>query len=235
MHAGKNTKIKNEKIQRWRIELSCFSYDIVYRAGSLNNGPDTLSRIACLTTPTFNELAKLHDALCHPGVQRTYHFVKCKNLPYSVADVKLMIAKCATCSKLKPKFFKPRETNLIKATQPFERLNMDFKGPLPSNTQNKYLLNIIDEHSRFPFAFPCSDISTKTVIKCLTQLFALFGMPNYIHSDRGSSFMSAELREFLHARGVATSRTTAYNPTGNSQVERYNGIIWKGITLALES
>lgn len=47
--------------------------------------------------------------------------------------------------------------------------------------------------------------------------------------------MSTELREFLHTRGVATSRTTTYNPTGNSKVERYNGIIWKSISLALDS
>lgn len=45
------------------------------------------------------------------------------------------------CSKLKPWFhdFKGIEA-LIKAT-PFERLNIDFKGPLPSLSQNKYILN----------------------------------------------------------------------------------------------
>ena len=33
--------------------------------------------------------------------------------------------------------------------------------------------------------------------------------------------------------GVPTSRTTRYNPRGNGQIERYNGIIWKTIVLAL--
>ena len=33
--------------------------------------------------------------------------------------------------------------------------------------------------------------------------------------------------------GVPTGRTTRYNPRGNGQVERYNGIIWKTIVLAL--
>lgn len=60
-------------------------------------------------------------------------------------------------------------------------------------------------------------------------------MPAYIHSDRGSSFMSAEMKSFLHARGVASSRSTPYNPQGNGQVERYNGIVWKSVTLALRS
>jgi len=47
--------------------------------------------------------------------------------------------------------------------------------------------------------------------------------------------MSRELREFLTSKGVSTSRTTPYNPAGNGQVERYNGVIWKGISLSLRS
>jgi transposase InsO family protein len=78
-------------------------------------------------------------------------------------------------------------------------------------------------------------MTTTTVIKCLTTLFSLFGMSAYIHSDRGATFMSEELRTFLIGKGVATSRTTSYNPEGNGQVERYNGIIWKAIVTCLKS
>ncbi|XP_068235686.1 uncharacterized protein [Palaemon carinicauda] len=53
--------------------------------------------------------------------------------------------------------------------------------------------------------------------------------------DKGASFMSEELKRFLLEKGVATSRTTPYNPRGNGQVERYNGIIWKTIQLALRT
>jgi hypothetical protein len=123
----------------------------------------------------------------------------------------------------------------VKATQPFERLSVDFKGPLPSITGNKYLLTIIDEFSRFPFAFACSNISASTVINCFYQLFAIFGLPSFIHSDRGTAFMSSELKSFLNDKGIATSRTTPYNPAGNGQVERLNSTLWKAITLALKS
>ena len=116
-----------------------------------------------------------------------------------------------------------------------ERLSMDFKGPVPSATRNTYMLTIVDEYSRFPFAFPCPNMHTKTVIKCLETIFTLCGMPSFIHTDQGSPFMSQELKTYLSQKGVATSRTTPYHPTGNSQVERYNGIIWKAIRLALQT
>ena len=44
--------------------------------------------------------------------------------------------------------------------------------------------------------------SDATVIKCLTHLFSIFGMTAYVHSDRGSAFMS-ELRSFLTGLGIA--------------------------------
>ena len=59
-------------------------------------------------------------------------------------------------------------------------------------------------------------------------------MPAYIHSDRGTGFMNAELKTFLHQKGIATSCTTSYNLEGNRQVQQYNGTVWKTINLALK-
>lgn len=227
-------KIKNDKITRWRLELSSYSYDIIYRPGKDNHIADAFSRNICSSLPV-DHLKTLHISLCHPGITRMFHYVRTKNLPYSITDIKNMISSCSVCAEIKPKFFKNNPGHLIKATQPFERLNVDFKGPVPSTGRNRYFLTIIDEFSRFPFVFPCKDMSASTVIECFRHLFSIFGMPAYIHSDRGTAFMSDELRTFLINHGVACSRTTAYNPQGNGQAERYNGIIWRTISLALKS
>ncbi|KAJ0179375.1 hypothetical protein K1T71_005087 [Dendrolimus kikuchii] len=205
-----SSKIKNEKIQRWRLELSCFKYDIIYRPGKENVVPDAFSRV-CSTVAEEWKLKELHNSLCHPGIARMLHWVRSKNLPYSVEDIRKVTNSCTTCSMVKPRFHKSSGV-LIKAMAPLERLNIDFKGPLPSASSNKYLLTVIDEYSRFPLAFPCKDVSASTVIKQLNKVFCLFGMPNYIHSDRGAAFMSKELKDFLQSKGIATSRTTAYNP-----------------------
>ena len=230
----KSKKIKNEKILRWRIELSTYNYTIKYRPGRLNESPDALSRI-CASSPSV-DLRTLHQELCHPGVTRLLHFVKSRNLPFSVEEIRSVVRSCPVCLECKPNFYRPPQpAHLIKSTRPFERLNVDFKGPLPSTNKNTFFLNVIDEFSRFPWVFPCSNVTAETVSRCFVQLFTMFGLPSYIHSDRGSAFMSAELRGFLSSRGVASSRTTAYNSAGNGQIERENQTIWKAITLALKS
>ena len=175
-HSG---KIKNDKILRWRIELSSYKYDIIYRPGKENKGADTFSLMVCSAMGTLNTLTELHNNLCHPGISRMSHFVRTRNLPFSTDEIKRMTSSCPICRELKPQFHKSSGT-LIHATQPFQRLNIDFKGPLPSVSRNRYILTVVDEYSRFPFAFPCSDMNTSTVIKCFDQLFAIFGMPGYI-------------------------------------------------------
>jgi len=229
------SKIKNEKILRWRIDLMPYSFDISYRPGKLNSAVDALSRGYCMFSTSQSGLRDLHSSLCHPGITRMLHLVRIKNLPYSVDDVKKVISTCQICSRVKPQFFQKENKSLIQAMRPFDRLSIDFKGPLPSSSVNKYLLVIVDEYSRFPFAFPCKDTTADTVIKCLISLFSVFGMPGYLHSDRGTSFMSTNLKEFLLGHGISTSRTTPYHPTGNGQCEKYVGLVWKTINLALQT
>ena len=74
------SKTKNEKIARWRIELSCFSFDVSYRPGKENLTADTLSRVCC-TASSGDELRTLHNNLCHPDITRMVHAVRCRNLP----------------------------------------------------------------------------------------------------------------------------------------------------------
>ena len=229
----KRTKIKNNKILCWRLELSPFSYEIEYRPGKLNTGPDMLTRAFCSAiTPT---LLQIHQQLGCPRVKRLWHFVRQKNLPYSLADVKKACEMCQTCAEIKPNFFSPPLGTLIKATKPMERLNIDFKGPLPSTSKNKYFLCIVDEYSRFPFVYPCSDMSTPTVTRCFDNLFHLFGTCSFVHSDRWKSFKAKELKDYFLAKGIPTSYSTPYHPLGNSQVERYNGIVWQAICSLLKS
>ena len=72
-------------------------------------------------------------------------------------------------------------------------------------------------------------------MKYLNDLFTLCSTPNYVHSDNPKSFISGELKAYFTKLGIATSHSSIYHPTGNSQVERFNGMIRHSVRLALRS
>jgi hypothetical protein len=99
----KRTKIKNNKIQAWRLELGSFCYTVEYRPGKDNVAPDSFTR-AFSASMSSNNLEEIHIGLCHPGVTRMLHFVKCKNLPYSTEEVKKVCSACRRCQNWRLSF-----------------------------------------------------------------------------------------------------------------------------------
>ena len=101
----KRTKMKNNKIQGWRLEFASYVYTIQYRPGRENVGPDTLTRATCASMAnSLSKLSDIHDRLCHPGVPLLLHYVRTKNLPYSTDDVKKFCHSSRICTELKPQF-----------------------------------------------------------------------------------------------------------------------------------
>ena len=74
---------------------------------------------------TVDKLYELHEALGHPGVTRVLHFVKSKNLPFSVDDIKSMIRACRVCSELKPQYAITGPSHLINYMHAFFALRCD--------------------------------------------------------------------------------------------------------------
>ena len=85
---------------------------LVYRPGKEKKGPDTFTRIYCQAI-SDSTLQQVHDSLYHPGITRMIHFVRSRNLPYSVDDIRKTISKCQVRAELKPQFYQSHGTLLI--------------------------------------------------------------------------------------------------------------------------
>ena len=62
----RRSKVKNDKILRWRLEHSQYDYEIICAAGKYSSVPDTISRGYCASV-SQSSLYEIHTALCHPG------------------------------------------------------------------------------------------------------------------------------------------------------------------------
>ena len=192
----------------------------------------TLSRLASIQP----SCKTLHETLAHPVVTQLYEYIQRDKVPMSLDEAKRVTAKCKMCAVWIPRFLRPRVNGLIRSSKPWERLSIDIVDPKPMTlSKNQYLLTVVDKFSRFPFAFPLRNITSSSVIKCLLTVFAIFGTPGFIYSDRGTEFVSSEFQNFCRQNGVATSKTTPYHTQGNGQNERNNGIVWKAVQCLLHS
>lgn len=215
-------------------EFSDYQYIIKFSPGQENLPAAALSRL-CSATSRPDSLEKIPKSLCHPGITRLFHHIKLKNLSYSLNDVKSVGFQCPVCTKFKPRCFRPPASHLIHALYPYDRVTIDFIRPKPSLSCNKYLLVMIDEHSVFPFIYPCPGMSAQTVIKFFHNLFSVFGFPSSIYSVRRLQFISKEVSHYLMNLRVVMTHSTLYHQQGNVQCKKENGTIWSVVRMTPKS
>ena len=116
-----SSKIKKDKIEIWRVELACHSFDTTYCPGKENVAPDTLTRVICSVMTPDNSV-QLHNSLSYPVITRMAHFVQTKNLPVSIEQIRSVVNSCPICAECKPRFYKPTESHLIKQLNPLRDL-----------------------------------------------------------------------------------------------------------------
>ena len=92
--------------------------------------------------------------------------------------------------------------------KPFQRIAMDFVGPLP-HTQygNQFILTICDYATPYPEVIPLPSTDAGRVAKKLVSVFARVGVPDKILMDQGSNFMSALLGEVYRLLKIRRIRT----------------------------
>lgn len=169
-----------------------------------------------------------HDTIMagHFGVNKTAKRIRQKFHWYQMdTDIRLYIRKCGQCNKTKDPVKKPRaRLRKYLVGYPLDRIAIDIMGPLPlTKDKNKYILVIGDYFTRWMEAYSLPSQHAENVAEKLVHEFiARFGTPLEIHSDQGRNFESQLFKEVLVLLEVKKTRTTAYRPSSNGLIERFN-------------
>ena len=105
----------------------------------------------------------------------------------------------------------------------FHKISSDILGPLTSTRpgNNKYILVITDYFTKYVVTVPMSNALATTVGKALlNHWFVLFGVPDNLHTDQGTSFCNELMSELGSLLGFDKSRTSPYHPQCNGISER---------------
>ncbi|GJU21473.1 reverse transcriptase domain-containing protein [Tanacetum coccineum] len=143
--------------------------------------------------------------------------------PTIYRDAHDLVTRCDTCQrqgKISQRDEMPQ--NSIQVCEIFDVWGIDFMGPFPSSRGNKYILVAVDYLSKWVEAKALPTNDARVVCKFLKSLFARFGTPRAIISDRGTHFCNDQFSKVMLKYGVTHRLATAYHPQTSGQVEVSN-------------
>ncbi|GJW04332.1 reverse transcriptase domain-containing protein [Tanacetum coccineum] len=221
------------RLLRWILLLQEFNVIIRdKKKGAENLAADHLSRLEIphqgdLENTEINETFPLETfgMISFHGDSRTPWFADIENYHAGNFIVKGM------SSQQKKKFFKDslissRLTtmdppgDIMERTTPLRKSLIP--GPFPSSRGNKYILVAVEYFSKWVEAKVLPTNDARVVIKFLKSLFARFGTPRAIISDRGTHFCNDQFAKVMLKYGVTHRLSTTYHPQTSGQVEVSN-------------
>ncbi|GJY05419.1 reverse transcriptase domain-containing protein [Tanacetum coccineum] len=143
--------------------------------------------------------------------------------PIIYRDAHDIVKSCDSCQhqgKILQKDEMPQ--NVIQVCEIFDVWGIDFMGPFPSSRGNKYILVAVDYLSKWVEAKALPTNDARVVVKILKSLFALFGTPRAIISDRGTYFCNDQFAKVMLKYGVTHRLSTAYHLQTSGEVEVSN-------------
>nr|GEV60620.1 reverse transcriptase domain-containing protein [Tanacetum cinerariifolium] len=140
--------------------------------------------------------------------------------PTIYKDAHELVKHCDSCQrqgKISQRDEMPQ--NAIQICEIFDVWGIDFMGPFPSSRGNKYILVAVDYLSKWVEAKELPTNDARVVCKFLKSLFARFGAPRAIISDRGTHFYNDQFKKVMRKYRVNHRLSIAYHPQTSGQVD----------------
>nr|GFA25851.1 reverse transcriptase domain-containing protein [Tanacetum cinerariifolium] len=167
---------------------------------------------------------------CHIGPTGGHHGAKlaAKKIfdvgffwPTIYKDAYEFVKNCDSCQrqgKISQRDEMPQNT--IEICEIFDVWGIEFMGPFLSLRGNKYILVVVDYLLKWVEAKAPPTNDARVVCKFLKSLFAIFGAPRAIISDRGTYFCNDQFAKVMLKYGVTHRLSTGYHPQTREQVEQ---------------
>ena len=172
-----------------------------------------------------------HKRVAHRGRQKTEHWVKQTFAEVIQRVINLFVSLCRLHAEHKPITSRIKKvTNPLQAPSFLSMLEidlMDFRN-LPCTCQNphKWVINLIDHHTKFVNSHPLHAKSADEVLDAVKNFFFSYGYPQKNLTDNGGEFFNAKLKLFCEENQIKVSHGAARNPTTQGLVGRSNKT-WK--------
>ena len=192
----------------------------------------------CVPQGIRDEVLKLaHDSVFggHMGERKTFERVRLlfywSNMRRHIKDY---VASCVLCQLRSRSAVTDRVpiAPITRANVPFQVMNMDCIGPLPTTSQgHKYCLCIVNSCTRWPAVYALKSLTAKAVCNAVVDLFVNVGVRKVIISHNATKFTNQLTQELLKSLGGSPRFNTPGHPKASGMVERLSqtckNMLWK--------
>ena len=167
-----------------------------------------------------------HNRDAHRGRQKTEHWVKQNFAEVSQRVINLFVSLCRLHAERKPITSRIKEvTNPLQAPSFLSMLEidlMDFRNlPCTCRNPHKWVINLIDHHTKFVNSHPLHAKSADEVLDTVKNYCLSYEYPKKI-----LTYMEVKLKLFCEENEIKLSHGAARTPTTQGLVERRNRT-WK--------
>src|SRR5256886_4072598 len=150
-------------------------------------------------------------------------------------DTKKYIKFCDNCQRRGQKGEKSY-LNPIEVGEPFERIGIDFVGPLEKTRKgNRYILVTTDYLTKWSEAKAMKDVTATNVVKFIYEvIICRHGCPKIILLDRRTYFRNKLIEELCEKFEIKHKLSAPYHPQTNGLVERFNRTLCESLAKVSE-
>ncbi|ROT61289.1 hypothetical protein C7M84_020961 [Penaeus vannamei] len=223
--------LEGKKLPRRALPASLHEFElddgVLYHLKSL---PDRIIRQVCVPHSLQSQalhLAHDHPTAAHPGALRTYHNLQNSYFfPNMFRLCKWYVQHCTACQHRKGSRERAEMQCRPPPSGPLELVSADLMDLRASVGGYRYVLSIVDHHSRYLQLVPLRNKTAETVLRGFYDHFiTLFGPPRQIMTDNGGEFANEQWQEVCRQLEIRCSFTIAYHPSSNGLVERTNRVV----------
>src|SRR5215213_5578364 len=169
-------------------------------------------------------MAHNHETGGHFGTDTTYNKIADRYYWKGMYDDTRKYIKCCDICQSRGQKGGKSYLNPIEVGEPFERIGIDFVGPLErTKRRNRYILVVTDYLTKWPEAKAMKEATAENVVKFIYEgIICRHGCPKIILSDRGTHFRNKLVEKLCEKFKIKHKLSSPYHPQTNGLVERFN-------------
>ncbi|XP_023245067.1 uncharacterized protein LOC111642820 [Copidosoma floridanum] len=154
-------------------------------------------------------------------------------------DVRQVILGCTLCQTKKLVRIKTKQAMLVtnRLSRPFEKISMDFYGPISKPLANQYThyLSIQYWLSKCIVLVSVKRATGKEMVRAITDRFIVyFGLPEHLLSDQGTHFINKSMAKFARLFRIDKMGSTAFHSQRNGTTGRMHHTLTEYIKAYVE-